>query len=253
VSRLLRSEVRKVLTTKLWWGMLLGAMAVSALAVVITIASNGVKGNPSPPLTSAVTQKTLFASALSGYIFSVVVGIILMTTEYRHFTSRPTFLLEPRRGRVVAAKLIVSAGVGLLYGVLCVGITLATALPWLSAKGVTIDWTHSGVITSMIGALLVVAIFAVVGVGVGVLIGSQVAAVVSTLAYLFVVEPLLSLPPVVKEAYPYLPAAAGTALTGASRNGITLLPNWEGGLVLLGWGLLFAFLGWILTVRRDIP
>jgi hypothetical protein len=154
---------------------------------------------------------------------------------------------------VVAAKLIVSAAVGLLYGVMCVAVTLATALPWLSAKGVTIDWTHSGVITSMIGALLVVAIFAVVGVGVGVLIGSQVAAVVSTLAYLFVVEPLLSLPPVVKEAYPYLPAAAGTALTGASRNGLTLLPNWEGGLVLLGWGLLFAFLGWILTVRRDIP
>ena len=253
MSRLLRSEMRKVLTTKLWWGMLLGAMAVSALAVVITIASNGVKGNPAPPLTSVVTQKTLFASALSGYIFSVVVGIILITTEYRHFTSRPTFLLEPRRGRVVAAKLIVSAGVGLLYGVACVGVTLATALPWLSAKGVTIDWTRSGVITSMIGALLVVAIFAVVGVGVGVLIGSQVAAVVSTLAYLFVVEPLLSLPPVVKDAYPYLPAAAGTALTGASRNGITLLPNWEGGLVLLGWGLLFAFLGWILTVRRDIP
>jgi hypothetical protein len=88
MSRLLRSEVRKVLTTKLWWGMLLGAMAVSALAVVITIASNGVKGNPAPPLTSVVTQKTLFASALSGYIFSVVVGIILMTTISRR--ARPS-------------------------------------------------------------------------------------------------------------------------------------------------------------------
>jgi ABC-type transport system involved in multi-copper enzyme maturation permease subunit len=105
----------------------------------------------------------------------------------------------------------------------------------------------------LVGTLLVIAIFAVVGVGVGVLLRSQVAAVVATLAYLFVVEPLFSVIPVIKEAYPYLPAAAGTALTGVSRNGVTLLPNWEGGLVLLGWGLLFAALGWMLTVRRDIP
>jgi hypothetical protein len=233
--------------------MLLGAMLLSAIGVIAQIATNGVRNNPAAPLSDHVTQRAVFSSSLSGYIFSVVVGIILITTEFRHFTSRPTFLLEPRRGLVVAAKLIVSAGVGVLYGVACVAISVAIAVPWLSTKGVTIDWTGSGVLVVMLGALLVIAIFAIVGVGVGVLIRSQVAAVVATLAYLFVVEPLLSVIPVVKDAYPYLPAAAGTALTGASRTGVTLLPNWEGGLVLLGWGLLFALLGWTLTVRRDIP
>jgi hypothetical protein len=34
---------------------------------------------------------------------------------------------------------------------------------------------------------------------------------------------------------------------------VTLLTNWQGALVLLGWGVLFAFVGWALTVRRDIP
>jgi ABC-2 type transport system permease protein len=242
-----------VLTTKLWWGMMLGAMAFAVIGVVAQIATNGLKNNPAAPLGTAVTQRAIFSSSLSGYIFSVVVGIILITTEFRHFTSRPTFLLEPRRGHVVAAKLIISAGVGLLYGVACVAVSVAVAVPWLSTKGVTIDWNASGVIVVMIGALLVIAIFAIVGVGVGVLLRSQVAAVVATLAYLFVVEPLFSVIPVIKEAYPYLPGAAGTALTGATRNGTTLLPNWEGGLVLLGWGLLFALLGWLLTVRRDIP
>ncbi len=253
VSQLLRSEFRKVITTKLWWGMMLGAMALAIFGVVIQIATNGIKNNPAPALNTAVTQRNIFSSSASAYIFSVVVGIILITTEFRHFTSRPTFLLEPRRGRVVAAKLVVSAGVGLVYGLACVAVSLAVAVPWLSAKGVTIDWNGNGVIVGLIGALLAIAIFAVVGVGVGVLLRSQVAAVIATLAYLFVVEPLLTLPPVIKDAYPYLPAAAGSALTGASRNGTTLLPNWQGGLVLLGWGLLFAFLGWMLTVRRDIP
>jgi ABC-2 type transport system permease protein len=250
---LLRSEVRKVLTTRLWWGMLLGSMGFAALSVVAQIATNGLRNNPAPPLSTAVTQRAVFSSAVSGYIFSVVVGIILITTEYRHFTSRPTFLLEPRRARVVAAKLLVAAGVGLLYGIGCVAVSVAITVPWLSAKGTAIDWAANGLVVVMLGALGVVAIFAVVGVGVGVLFRNQVSAVITALAYLFVVEPLIAVIPVVKEGYRYLPGAAGDALTGVARNQALLLPNWQGGLLLLGWGMLFAVLGWVLTVRRDIP
>ena len=253
MTALLRSEVRKVATIKLWWGMLLGSVALAALSVVAQIATNGLKNNPAAPLNSAVTQRAVFSSAVSGYIFSVVVGIILITTEYRHFTSRPTFLLEPRRARVIAAKLVVAAGVGLLYGIACVAVSLAIIVPWLSAKGVTIQWAANGLIVVMLGAVGVVAIFAVVGVGVGVLFRNQVAAVITALAYLFVVEPLIAVIPVVKEAYRYLPGAAGDALTGVARNQALLLPNWQGGLLLLGWGLAFAVLGLALTVRRDVP
>jgi ABC-2 type transport system permease protein len=253
MTRLLRSEFRKVATTKLWWGMLLGSVAFAAVGVIAQIAANGVRNNPAGPLSSPMTQRSIFSSAVSGYIFSVIVGIIIITTEFRHFTSRPTFLLEPRRGRVIAAKLLVAAAVGVLYGAACVAVALAVTVPWLSAKGVRIDWVANGLVIVMVGALFVVAIFAVVGVGVGVLLRNQVAAVITTLAYLFVLEPLVTIIPVVKDYYRYLPGAAGDALTGVSRNQTALLPNWAGGLLLLGWGLLFACLGWIGTVRRDIP
>jgi ABC-type transport system involved in multi-copper enzyme maturation permease subunit len=253
VINLLRSEVRKVTTTKLWWGMLLGSVAFAVLGVVAQIATNGLNNNAAAPLSNPATQRNIISSAVSGYIFSAIVGIVLITTEYRHFTSRPTFLLEPRRGRVIAAKLLVAAAVGLLYGVACVAVSLAITIPWLSAKGVSIGWVANGLIVVMVGTLGVIAIFAVVGVGVGVLFRNQVAAVITTLAYLFVVEPLITVIPVVKEAYRFLPAAAGAAITGVSRNQVTLLSNWQGALVLLGWGLLFAGLGWVLTARRDIP
>lgn len=253
MSALLRSEVRKVVTTRLWWGMLLGAMALAALGVVAQIATNGLRNNPAPPLSDPVTQRSVLSSATGGYIFSVVVGIILITTEYRHFTSRPTFLLEPRRGRVIAAKLLVAAGVGLLYGVACVAVVVAITVPWLSAKGIAVGWTANGLIVVMVGAVGAVAIFAVVGVGAGVLFRNQVTAVIVALAYLFVVEPLIAVIPVVKEGYRFLPGAASNALTGVARNQVLLLPNWEGGLVLLGWGLFFAIAGWVLTTRRDVP
>jgi ABC-2 type transport system permease protein len=250
---LLRAEWRKVTSIRLSWGMLLGAMALAALGVVAQIASNGVRNNPALPLTAASTQRSIVASASSAYLFAVVIGIILITTEFRHFTSRPTFLIEPRRGRVIVAKMLIAALVGVIYGMVCAAAAVAIMVPWFSAKGVTIGWIDNGVLVSLLSAIAVIAIFAVVGIGVGVLVRNQIAAVIGALAYLFVVEPLIQIIPVIKDIYPYLPGAAAGALTGAGRPGVLLLQPWQGGLVLLGWGVLFAGGGWILTIRRDIP
>lgn len=253
MTRLLRAELRKLLSTKLWWGMLLGAAALSAIGVIAQIASNGVRDSPLPPLSNPVTQRSIFSSADAGHYFSLIVGIILITTEFRHFTSRPTFLVEPRRWRVIVAKLVVALGLGIVYGAACAAIALAIALPWLSIDGVHMDLIGSGVLGVMLGTLASVAIFAVVGVGVGVILQNQISAVIAALAYVLILEPLLAVIPGVKEAYRYFPGAAAAALTSTFRNAVLLLEPWQGGLLLFGWGLLFAFLGTFFTLRRDIP
>lgn len=256
MTRLLRAELRKVMTTKLWWGMLLGAVGFAALGVVAQIASNGSTGNPTPPLTSPVTQRAIVSSASSGYLFSIIVGIILVTTEFRHFTSRPTFLIEPHRGRVVVSKLLISAVVGLVYGLACAAITVAIMVPWLAAKHVTVDWTQDDILLVLVRTVVVIAIYAVVGIGIGVLIRNQIAAVIGALAYLLVVESLISIIPVVKQVYKFLPGAAASALIGAGggrRGSPDLLDPLQGGLLLLAWGLAFAVSGYVLTVNRDIP
>jgi ABC-2 type transport system permease protein len=234
--------------------MLLGAMALAAIGVVAQIASNGAQGSGAGPLSDPETQKSIAASASSAYLFSIVVGIILMTTEFRHFTSRPTFLIEPRRGRVIVAKMLVAALVGVIYGIVCVALTAAIMIPWFSADGINIGWIGNGVLQSLLSALAVIAIFAVVGIGIGVLVRNQIAAVIGALAYLFVLEPLISIIPVIKNAYPYLPGAAAAAISGANRgSNLAHLDPLQGGLVLLGWGLLFALAGSMFTIRRDIP
>lgn len=250
--RLIRAEIRKLLSTKLWWGMLLGAVAFSSLGVVAQIASNGAPGNPQPRLSAASTQQQILASAVGGYIFSLVVGVILVTAEFRHFTSRPTFLIEPRRGRVIVSKLLVALGLGALYGIVCVGVAVGIAVLWLNAKGVTILWSQAELTRILLGAIAAVAIYAVVGVGIGVLLRNQIAAVMVSLAYLLIVEPLLRIIPGIKEVYEYFPGAAASAIT-AARAGTKVLEPWQGGLLLLGYGMLFAILGWVLTLRRDIP
>jgi ABC-2 type transport system permease protein len=254
VIALLQAERRKIFTVKLWWGMLLGSMAFAAIAVVAQIATAGTARSQQLPLNTSQTQHSIFASAGSSGIFALIVGIILITTEYRHLTSRPTFLFEPRRGRVIIAKLVMSAVIGLIYAIGCVAVTVAIATPWLAAKNITIAWSAYGLVSVMAGVVASVAIYAVLGLGLGVLVRNQIAAVIGAMAYLFVLEPLIGVIPAIKEAYRFLPGGAASAVVQTSRNpDVILLNQWQGGLVLLGWGLLFALIGWLLSVRRDVP
>lgn len=256
MSALLRSETRKVFTVRLWWALLLSSLALTALSVAAQIASvNQRGGGGAAQLTTASTQHAIFASGASGGIFALIVGVVIITTEYRHFTSRPTFLVEPRRVRVIEAKIVVSAAVGLLYAVASAALTVAVAVPWLAARNVSIGWSSNDIVQVLLADCAVVAIYAVVGLGVGVLVQSQVAAIIGSLAYLFVLEPLTQIIPVVQNAYRFLPGAAARALTQVgprSSSGPDLLGAWQGGLLLLGWGLLFAALGAVLTTRRDV-
>lgn len=254
MSRLIRAEVRKVFSTKLWWGMLIGAFAFTALGAVATILGAGGNQSGIPPLSDPATQRQAFGASGAAVIFVLIIGIIGMTTEYRHFTSRPTFLIEPRRGRVVLAKLVTYASVGLVYSVLCAGLAVAIVVPWLSAKGVDVSLTSNGIPRTLATTVLSVAILGVIGVGLGVLVRNQIVAVIGGLAYLFVLEPLIRVIPYVKDAYKFLPGGANEALTQANTQANTdLLNAWAGGTVLVCWGLLFAIMGTVLTVRRDIP
>jgi len=90
----------------------------------------------------------------------------------------------------------------------------------------------------------------VLGVGVGVAVQHQVAAIVGTLMWLLVAEGLLGgfLPEVSK----YLPAHAADALMGATGGDPVLLAPAIGGLLLAGWAALSAGVGTTLLERRDV-
>jgi ABC-2 type transport system permease protein len=57
--------------------------------------------------------------------------------------------------------------------------------------------------------------------------------------------------PATAPAFKWMPGGALQAMT-ASFQGPDLLRAWQGALLLLGYGLLAAFLGTVLAVRRDV-
>ena len=248
MSGLLRAEWLKITSTRMLIGMLIGALAFTALGVVAQIFSSGQPG--APALTDPAAVRGIYASAGSAAIFVLVLGIIGMTTEYRHMTVTSTFLATPQRGRVMVAKMMVHAVLGLLFAIVCfvLAVLLATALLPLKEHAsieASVIWQIFG------GALLAFAFYGVVGVALGALIRNQIAAILAALVWVLLVEALVVafLPKVGK----FLPGgAANGVLQATSFSSEGYLPVWQSSLVLLGYGVLFAVIAARTTLRRDI-
>jgi ABC-2 type transport system permease protein len=252
MRRLIAAEFDKLFTTRLWLWLLLASVALTALYASLAIAfSDNNPSNPTPPLTSVQGQNTLFSVGSGGATpFLVVLAAIGLTGEFRHRTASATFLAVPRRGRVVLAKLATYVVVGIGYAVTCLAVTFAIAVPWLSAKH--IDILVEGKTTMIVGVVASVAIFGLIGVGLGALLREQVATVVGALIYLFVAEPIVTRIPDLNDWTRFLPGSARYGLISVSQNGLDLLAPWQGGLVLAAYGVLFTVAGSYLTMRRDI-
>lgn len=251
--RLIAGEFTKLLTTRLWLWLLLASMALTGLYASLLIAFSDDPATWTPPLSSPAGQQTLFAVAAGGANTLVaVLGAIGLTNEFRHKTATATFLSTPRRGQIVAAKLTTYGIVGIGYALACLAVVTAIALPWLGSKGIDVSLTDNGLPGTLLSVVADIAIFALVGVGLGALLRNQVAAVVALLVYRFVAEPIVTGIPALADWTIYLPGSASAALTQVTLTTQEFLEPWQGGLVLSGYGIAFALAGTFWSVRRDV-
>ena len=250
MTALARAEFRKLTTTRLWlWMLVLGvALTGATTSAAIGFAEPGPLGLP-----TAAGQRTVFAQASAALLVVGILGIVAVTGEFTHQTATPTFLATPRRGRVVVAKLVTYAAAGLGYAAACTGVVLAVALPWLAAKDVDVVLSGTDLARTLGGVALEVALYAVLGVGVGCLIRNQIAAIVGFVVYIFVVGPILSGVHATSDVAQYLPYQAGNALGQLTSSvDAAMLGQAAGGVVLLSWAVALAALGTRVAVRRDV-
>lgn len=266
----LRTEYRKTVTTRMWWILLLcsagyqaflGAMMAFVLTFDPESMTSGMGGEPMPPMPALDRVLTVYTLAPSlGYIFPLVIGAMMMTGEFRHQTITPTLLAEPRRTLMLGAKLVAALPVGVLFGI---GGTLGTVLggaPVFALMGEPALLTDPEVLQTLARSVLALTVWTAVGVGFGSLVTNQVAVIVVLLGWTQLVEPMVRLLLGTQESLAgvtkFLPGAAGEAIAGASFYASTgladLLSVGGGTAVLVGYALVFAALGRVTTLRRDI-
>jgi ABC-2 type transport system permease protein len=254
MNRLVRSEWTKLFTTRVWIGLVLGGCAlVGGFAALFTgFAGAEQNGQPGlPPVGSPQFEHAALAVGTNASALLLILGIIGTTQEYRHRTATPTFLTTPRRGRVVAAKLIAYALAAIPFAVVILATGVLVVEIYAGARGAAPSLTDRDNLRILAGAGAALVIYAVIGVGVGALLRNQVGAIVGALVYLYVVEPIVRSIPATSGAYKWMPGGALEAMT-ATLQGPDLLQPWQGALLLLGYGLVAALLGTLLAVRRDV-
>ena len=258
---LVHSELTKIVTTRLWWALLIGAVIYTVLQAGATAALSGVRGaggqSSLPPLSSPEAIRSIYAGAAftGSYILALVLGVTGMTGEHRYQTATPTFLATPRRARVVVAKALAHVAVGIGYGVAAALTALVVGGTVIVIRGHDPALGTEGLWRAVLLAVLGVGVWTMVGIGIGTMIRNQIAAIMVAVAFTFLVEPLVALglhAGHLDEIGKFLPSSASSAMTSPSAPYGDLLPWWAGALVLLGYATVFALIGVVLTVRRDV-
>lgn len=238
-----KAELLKVRSTRTTIGLVLGMVALVLLVVLLTGLLSDARS-----LSTREDQRMLFSAGSLAGVFSALAGVLLVTSEYRFGTIRPTFLFTPRRSRVHIAKLIAGLLAGLVFGVAGAAIGLALGSVILSGRGISSVLTGGEIVQLVLGTLASVALWGAIGVGLGAIIRNQVAAVITLLAWGFVVDNLVfGLVPAVGR---FMPTRAQDSLIGSTTT--HLLPAAAGGAVLLAWAALLAIAGLMLNARRDV-
>ncbi|MGH2779870.1 MAG: ABC transporter permease subunit [Gaiellaceae bacterium] len=244
MSGQLRAELLKHLSTFTNSGLLLAMLGLVLLAVLLHALAL-----PADRLASASDQVQVFRfGSLLGALFAGLVGAMSITGEIRHGTIRPTFLFTPRRGRVIAAKIVASGLAGTVFGLVAVGVAVGVGNSALAARGIPITLDIGDYTLMPLGGVVAAALWAPLGLGLGALLRNQVATLIAIFVWLFFIENLLI--DFVPGVGRFAPGAAAAAMTGLDPE--TLLAPAAGALLLVLYAAAATAAGTLATLRRDV-
>ena len=239
----LLSEFRKMRSTRTNLGLLVGMIAL-ILLILLTIGLTGTSSD----LAGHDHQHQVFSVGTQAALFATLIGVMAITSEFRHGTIRSTFVVTPRRGRVIGAKVISSLLMGLVFGALAVGLSFGVGYAVLAARGQHLALGTSHILLLALGTIAMTALWAALGVGLGAVVKNQVFAIIALIVWTGVVNPILD--SAVPGAGRFTPIAASASLTADPAT--YLLSPLNGGLLLIAYVALFVGAGAMLVARRDV-
>jgi len=248
VTAVVRSELLKIRTTRGWWAYLVVLVALVGIGAAAEVGSRSLDERSGLDFQYALVDLIGISSLLA-----IILGITIVTTEFRHGTITPTLLATPGRERVLAGKAIAGVLIAILFAAMAIIVVVVVASIYTSIDGGQLELADSDVVKRAATNVLGVVLWLLMGLAIGSVVHSQVAALVGTLVWLFLVETLLvglfSLLDVdaVQEYLPF------HALDGADGTGGDNLLSYGPALaVTLGWIAALAAAGAVRTSRRDI-
>lgn len=240
---LIRVEFRKMFNTAAarWYSIAIGL--ILALIIVAMFFSGG--GAHGFALYFNVNVQTL------GYLLPIL-GILAVTSEWSQRTAMTTFSLEPRRGRVVAAKTVVTLALSAVIFGVAIGLGALGNLASIVLRDAPSDWTMSGTFLGSVAIWL--ALTVLMGLGFALLIqntpGAIVAFLLLPIASVMIFEIVTGLHDIrdwVDISFAFAPMLEGDGLAGLTGE------DWaKVGTASAIWVGLPLLLGTWRTLRREV-
>jgi ABC-2 type transport system permease protein len=278
LARLVRAEFMKIRTTGTGWLFLAGFIVFTALALTINAIGThnqlypqqGLNGpqalaeaarSHTPAGVAAIAASMMTSGQLFGVLFALLLGVLVVTSEFANQTAAVTFVTVPRRATVMVAKVAAAACCGGLFWL--VGTVLAAvATPvFLYTQHISTSLAGWAVARSVLVNLLAFVAWGVFGLGLGAVLRNQMAAVIGaivvyagsfgaelvfTALYNFFHQGWMLGAPVIA------PAVASEVMIRSRSAFPYAPPAWVGGVIMIGYTVALVAGGIALTKRRDV-
>lgn len=269
LQRSLASEWRKITATKTWWVLAITFTLYAAMMAAPFGLMFGELQDESQPLNLDGAATMVYSTtATLGYVIPLVYGALAATNELRHRTLGVTFTVEPRRGVVLGAKAIALAVVGVIFALAGLGGAVGAGAGMLSVGDVPTLLNEAGTWAMMGRVAVVIALWAIIGFGMGLIVKNQAFAIVIAIVFTQFLEPVARIGAQVWDwsatVGKFLPGAAMDAFVGASilndmtsldpsmPESVETLSMGAGLSVLIVYAAVFCALGWVLRMRADV-
>ena len=238
--RALKSEWLKLVSVRTTWGLLGAMVLIEGLAAGLATGLGDIedlrRGNVS----------TFIIGTHLATVFMFTLGALLSTNEFRHGTANSTFVMTPKRERVILAKLAVGMAVGIVGALLYIAVHAGLGLSILSSRGVDVDSDLA--VNGYLGVGVGLVLGCLFGVGLGALLRNQVLTIIVGLV-LFLLAGTVALF-IGNDVGQYFPGEALLALQNTPN--VDLLSQTDGGFVLAGYCVALGIAGMVLTREREI-
>ena len=277
--RLLRSEFMKIRTTDTGWLFLTCFIVFTALALTINGLGNHSQLYPeqglvspaqalvqtaharSPAGVAAMAASMMTSGQQFGVLFALLLGVVVVTSEFANQTAAVTFVTVPRRTTVIRAKVAAAACCGALFWLVGTVIAAVATPPFLYSQHVSTSLAGWIVARSVLLNLAGFAAWGVFGLGLGAVLRNQMASVIGaivvyagsfgaetafTLLYNLFHQSWLLAAPVIAPALAYaVMIMSGQAFPDAPS-------GWVGAVIMFGYTAALVAGGIALTTRRDV-
>jgi ABC-2 type transport system permease protein len=279
----LKAETLKITTTSVWRWLMLGVVLGTGQALLRNAVTHHYQLHPplsrltGPARAQAIADAAIASSSaghaqilgdmqtsgqFAGGFLTVLLAVWVVSAEYTHRTAVPTFLVNPRRGSVLAAKLIVVSAAAAGFWLLTTFINVIVTSIWIRSEGFNVNGSDPVPLRAVGLNLVAYLMWAGFGIGLGTLIRRQTAAVaVSVAVYLVGSAAGALIANLVHQLYPQswtlglpvvAPAVATLVMTTPGPAFEHAPPQWVGLVVMAAYSVTFMATGLASARRRDL-